>query len=183
MISTYTATHHWDRAKLEAQLSGYKFSEPLYRRIPGDIDFLARGFRVDKAAGAEAMVIGPKQGDNISIRMSGLQPAGIDEAGNQKYQSQFEVSGVLGSNVLKGSFAPPVPIAPNSLAGPLNAGVFEFFVFVERVDVDYVYLTIARRPLNLPNIKIQGAQIPLGLLRIAGQRPDPILLPTPDDRK
>src|SRR6266571_2521788 len=164
-----------ENERLRDRMARWRFSEPLYKRLPGDIDFIGRGIRVDKKEGAQVSVLGPGVGDRFLLEVTSLLPAPSEFPNEQQYTVEFRVTGSVNWNMITPGTSGPILIRPQSLAGPFNAGSHEFYLFVERVEVDAVYLTVARRPLNMPNINISLAQIPFGIFNIGGKRPDPIL--------
>ncbi len=94
---------------------------------------------------------------------------------------EFAATGSVNWNMITPGTSGPILIRPQGLAGPFNAGSHEFYLFVDRVEVDFVYLTVARRPLNMPNITMSLVRIPFGIINLGGKRPDPILLSRPDE--
>ncbi len=61
-----------ENERLRDRMARWRFSEPLYKRLPGDIDFIARGIRVDKKEGAQVSVLGPGQGDRFLLEITSL---------------------------------------------------------------------------------------------------------------
>src|SRR5437899_3336129 len=75
------------------EMRRWRFSEPLYRRVPGDVDFIARGLRVDKKQGAGVSTLGPGDGDRFTVELSNLQPVPGSTAEQSRYMVQFAVNG------------------------------------------------------------------------------------------
>ncbi len=119
--------------------------------LPPDVDFVAHGLRIDKEQGQSLHVSGPQPGDDFTIKILNLQADAAADSDYQKYKLFFTVSGRVGR----------IEIAPLSVpAGPLAAevgerltvpvGDYQFLLDVEKVEVDYVFLTVARRPKAPP---------------------------------
>ena len=168
-----------DRDQLKKELNGWRFSEPLYRVIPGDADFLVRGLRADKKKGGAVRTVGPAPNDNFVVEVSSLQPDPKSPPDHQTYQLFFTVSGSVGGNYITPSSVGPVAAEPDQLAGPVNAGSYEFYLFVEKIEVDYVFLSLARRRITAPSFKIGHSVLPFGGIRFGGPRPGPILVEAP----
>ena len=170
-----------ENERLHDQIRKWRFSEALYKKLPGDIDFIARGIRVDKKEGAQMSVLGPGPGDRFLLQVTSLTPTTQQFPKPQEYVVEFAVTGSVNMNMITPGTSGPILVRPQNLAGPFNAGSHEFYLFVERVQVDYVYLTVARRPLNMPNIIMELVRIPFGIMNIGGKRPEPILLESPEE--
>jgi hypothetical protein len=143
---------------------------------------MARKMRVDKKQGAQLIVTGPKKSDLYTIIISNLTPRGTDSEGNQQYVVQFTVQGTIETNIIKGGISNPIPMSPNTLADPIQAADYVFYIFVDKVDIDYVYLTVARRPAvfkNRERIKISNNLTSFGAIVIEGETPDPIMTASP----
>ena len=169
-----------DRDRLQARENGWKFSEPLYRQIPGDVDFVARKMRVDKKQGAQLSVAGPKKGDLYTIIISNLTSRETDSEGNQQYIVRFTVQGFIDNNEIKGGLSEPILMSPNNLAGPVEAIGYKFYIFVDKVDIDYVNLTFARRKTDT-TIKFSYVTMPLGRFNITDDtEPEAIMTASPD---
>lgn len=169
-----------ERDQLRAKLDGWRFSERLYRVIPGDVDFIARGLRVDKRKGGGMHIVGPQPDDNFIVQLSSLGVDPKSTADHKKYQLGFTVLGsVAGSSIMPYSVG-PVPAEVGQLVGPVNAGSYEFYLFVEKVEVDYVFLTVARRRVRGDSSWVIHAEVPFGApIIFEGPRPDPILVKSP----
>jgi len=169
-----------ERDQLRAKLDGWRFSEPLYRAIPGDVDFIARGLRVDKRKGGGMHIVGPQPDDDFIVQLSTLRVDPKSTADHKKYQLGFTVLGSVGGSSIVPYSLGPVPAEVGQLFGPVSAGIYEFYLFVERVEVDYVFLTVARRRLAGTSSWVIHAEVPLGrAIFRGGPPPGPILVESP----
>jgi hypothetical protein len=175
-LGSYLSGQSQENQRLREQMSRWRFSEQLYRRLPGDVDFVARGLRVDKKQGGEVQVLGPGEGDRFSVQVSQLQPLPTETAKPQQYSIEFTVQGSVGFNLMRGGTSGPMRVEPQALSRPINAGKYDFLIFVDKVDIDSVYLTVARRPTGLP---IEFSVIPFGILNIGTKQAAPILEEAP----
>lgn len=169
-----------ERDQLKAKLDGWQFSESLYRVIPGDVDFIARGLRVDKGKGRGMHIVGPQPDDDFMVQLSTLRVDPKSTADHKKYQVGFTVLGTVGGSSMAPSPVGPVPVEAGQLFGPVSAGIYEFYLFVEKVEVDYVFLTVARRRLTGTSSWVMHAEVPFGrAIFRAGPPPAPILVKLP----
>ena len=121
-------------------------------------------------------MLGPAAGDRFTVQVSQLQPKIDDRGDRQRYSIQFTVQGAVGSNWIRGGTSGPMQVEAQALSQPINAGQYEFFIFIDRVDVDYVYLSVARRSTEFP---INWSVIPFGVLDIKSKESPPILSDAP----
>jgi hypothetical protein len=179
LISVYGVNAARDRDELKTKYEGWRFSEPLYKQIPGDIDFLARGFRADKKVGGQMTIRGPRPDDKLVIEVSKLEANPKSAPDRQIYQIWFNVFGQIGGNEITSFPVGPVPAKANHLVGPMKAWIYEFYLLVEKIEVDYVFLTVARRAIKTGNT-FTGSVGPLGSFHAGNQqRPGPILVDSP----
>ena len=169
-----------ERNDIDKKLKGWEFSERLYRQIPGDIDFLARRLQVDKRQGAEMFVAGPTQGDQYIIVLSQLTPDKKDMHGNQKYSVTFAIRGLLDTNKITGGTSDPIPMLRNTLTDPIKIYGYEFYIYVDDVQVDYVYLSIGRRKISGATVQGNIGRMRSFVVDISETRHKPILTTSPN---
>jgi hypothetical protein len=136
------------RDQLLEERKSWHFSEELFRNLPGDIDFLARHLRVDKKHGESVSVHGPRLGDELKVKASHLQSA-LSQGQGPSYQVLFTVSGRIAGTEMIPS---PMPIGPmgaemGERLGPVAVGRYELFIYVERVEIDSAFITVARHTM------------------------------------
>lgn len=181
MISSKAYSLSRENDHMRARIDGWKFSEQLYKQLPGDTDLVERGIKVDKKQGAELSVLGPMTSDRFLAVITSLQPKTHPPETDQEYEVRFTVSGNINYIEIVPSLSDPLPVRAGAMIGPINAGTHEFYLSVDRVAIDAVYLTIARRPLNIQPGSIAFIRgLPFGNMHIGDVWPRPILLSAPE---
>jgi hypothetical protein len=169
-----------DNDRLRQQQAAWQFSEQLYRQLPGDVDFITRGLRVNKVQGGQVRVLGPAEGDDFLIAISQLKHVATSPGAPSQYSVQFVVSGRMDGSIIRPSETPPVPIVRGTLVGPMNAVSYEFYLYFDDVRIDDVLLTVARRRLGIAGLKLEHFNVPFDSIRISGPRPKAIVTASPN---
>lgn len=163
-----------EQEDLQRQLSAFNFKVPFYEKVPKDVDLIVHNLRIDKKEGSRIQINGPPKEDRFTVEVSNLQAKGLDKDGNQQYMVIFSVMGSLASNLIPKTPGKEAHIKIHSLYGPINATMYEFYLFIDDIDIDYIYVSVARRKIGR-NISITNSAISFGSIVIKGARPEPIL--------
>lgn len=124
------------------RLDGYEFSVPLFSKLPGDVDFLARGIKIDLKHGAAFRVLGPQEDDDFHVRISQILPLDLK---NDSHAISFVIDGTLRGNRFLTPPSKPIPVERGAMVGPIQRMDVEFYICIEDVDLMSINVAVARR--------------------------------------
>lgn len=161
--------------EVEARLRTWEFASPLYEKVPGDIDFVARGLRVGRREGGSTEVHLPN-GDHFNLRVSAVRKVATG------HEIAFSLIGDMGTNRII-SNEMRIPVVRHSLQGPVSVGSHEFFVFIDDVGIDHVVVSVVRRAV--PEMGVVKGFLAINAMGPAyiGERPEPVIGTTAAERR
>jgi hypothetical protein len=116
----------------------------VYCASPGDIDLLVRAIPIKIPTGSEIVVVGPSEGDHYKIQSSPYHREDEGEKKDSNLVVRFKIQGALENNILE-RLSSPVSLKRNTLSDAMIARPYAFFIYIEEVEVERVYIAIARR--------------------------------------
>ncbi|MGQ0636505.1 MAG: hypothetical protein ACT4QC_17975 [Planctomycetaceae bacterium] len=154
------------------QIEGWDMTEPLYKTMACDTDFLVRGVDIAREVGRSVRVVGPKLGDDFTLNVSNYAPTA-----SGGHSISFDLAGILDSNVFRPSVnVPEIMVQRQAKAGPFQAGVHQFFVYIDDVRLDQLTVSVSRRKMTTTNTRIKNSVVELNTFRFPDEPlPEPVL--------
>lgn len=133
-------------ARVAEELEDWKFTAELYRSLPNDVSFIARGLQISLVDGTQLAVVGPSEGQSLELTLSK-----IVDVSQKRFVAGIRIASQGPDEPIVVNHQFQVDVEVRQVSGPLVVGVWDYFISIDNIDLGgSAELSIARRRSAVP---------------------------------